>query len=255
MAAVLTPRLAAPALLGLAVIAAGCSAADEHAADAPVTTASAAPVKPKERATPPLSASPSATPDDVHPTAAPAQRLEAGAVADGTSATVSGDGPAEITFVRDGDIAVVVDVDCSACTGPTMLTAPDRVSPLDEADGAMRGSYLVDVFAHTTPEQSVWLLAEGEWTVELSSWNDLPSTTGAVEGSGSTVLLLTDDLPSSVITWAPAHDDDVLQARYFGATEEHALVFGDSAAFSERMEIRRPGVLAIATDGEWSVEP
>jgi hypothetical protein len=199
--------------------------------------------------------SPSASVENVRPTAAPSQSVEAGTVANGTDATVSGEGSAEITFIRDGDIAVVVGLDCSACSGPTVLTGPDRMQPFEESEGPAEGSYLVDVFSDSAPEQSLWLVADGEWTIDLMSWNDLPPTTGAVEGTGSTVVYLVDDSRSSRVMWEPASADDSFQGRMFGESEEDSFMFGDTEAFSEVIKIRRPGVLAIATDGAWKVEP
>jgi hypothetical protein len=191
----------------------------------------------------------------VRPTAPPAQSLDAGTVGDGVPAGVSGEGPAEITFVREGATAIVVSLECSACEGPTVLTAPGRMSPLDEEEGPIEGSYLVDVFEDTDPEQSLWLTTEGEWTVELASWNDLPLVSGGVEGTGSTVIFFGDDAASSLVTWKPEDGEDVFQARFFGVDREDAFMFGDSVEFSDEIEFQRPGVIAITTDGSWSIEP
>lgn len=191
----------------------------------------------------------------MRPTAAPEQRIEAGTVGDGTSASATGEGSAEITFVREGKLAIVVALDCGRCAGPTVLTAPERSTPLGEADGALAGSFLVDVTTDSDPEQSLWLQADGEWTIELLSWNDLPLTEGAVEGTGSTVIFFNGDSATSHVTWSPAHDTDMFQGRYFGVDVEDAYFFGDTEAFSEDIKMGLPGVLAIMTDGEWSVTP
>lgn len=189
------------------------------------------------------------------PTAPPAQSLAAGTVAEGSSAGISGEGSAEITFVRGGEFAVVIALDCAECVGPTVITAPGRMSPYGESEGSLQGSYLADVFEGSEPEQSLWLVADGAWTLEMSSWNDLPPQTGVVKGEGSQVLLLAGESPSSLVTWEPATASDSFQGRYFGSSRVDALTFGDTAAFSEGFEMQRPGVIAITTDGTWSIEP
>lgn len=205
------------------------------------------------------SPAPSPTPSDAEEPL-PDQQLHAGVVGDGVPATLGGTGPAVVGFTRQGDIAVVVDLDCSACQGPVEVTQPDRSSPWGEGVAPFRGAYLVDIFKDTAPEQVVVVRAEGSWTVTLQSWNDLAPVTGAQQGTGSTVLFLGDTASGIQVTYTPAGPDDRFSGRAFSAVEvgptgPESVLFGDDAAFTETYELAFPGVLAITTDGTWAVTP
>jgi hypothetical protein len=161
-----------------------------------------------------------------------------------------------VTYTRAGEFAVVIVLDCSACAAgaaPTVLTGPGRMTPYDEAPGPLAGSYLMDVFVGSAPEQSVWLQADGPWSIRFESWNDLPSTTGPQSGTGSAVLRMADQGTGAEVTWAPAGPDDVFSGRFFGVGDQK--VFGNDEAFTETVELPMPGIFAIRTDGTWSVTP
>ncbi|MCP2283839.1 hypothetical protein APR04_002752 [Promicromonospora umidemergens] len=191
---------------------------------------------------------------DPRPTAAPARSVAAGTVAPGVPAVAEGRGNAEVTFERDGEFAVVVHLDCSGCSGATILTGPERGTPFGAADGVLTGSYLMDVFTGTDPEQSVWLVAKGPWSLRFESWNDLAPVTGKQAGEGSTVLALGDTASSIDVEFTPAGPDDMFAGRYFGVSGDSQM-FGDSVAFTDSYDVSLPGVLAITTNGSWAVTP
>ena len=189
------------------------------------------------------------------PTEPPAQAVDAGTVAAGAPATASGTGSAAVTFVRDGEFAVVVHLDCGDCAGTRAFMAPTEVTPYPGTLGEATGSYLMDVFEDSDPQQSIWLETPGDWSVRLESWNDLPPVTGAQQGTGSTVLRLDGTATSAEVSWTPAGPGDSFQGRYFGVTREASRMFGDSEAFTETFDLVLPGVLAVKTAGAWSVTP
>lgn len=165
-----------------------------------------------------------------------------------------GKGDAEVTFKRDGEFAVVVHLDCSTCSGTTVLTAPERMSPFGESDGALAGDYLMDVFKGSSAEQSVWLAADGPWSLRFESWNDLAPVSGKQSGEGSTVLALGDTASGIDVEFTPAGPDDQFSGRYFSVSGG-PRIFGDSEAFTDSYEVSLPGVLAITTNGSWTVTP
>ena len=189
------------------------------------------------------------------PTEPPAQAVDAGTVAAGAPATASGTGSAAVTFVRDGEFAVVVHLDCGDCAGTRAFMAPTEVTPYPGTLGEATGSYLMDVFEDSDPQQSIWLETPGDWSLRLESWNDLPPVTGAQQGTGSTVLRLDGTATSAEVSWTPAGPGDSFQGRYFGVTREASRMFGDSEAFTETFDLVLPGVLAVKTAGAWSVTP
>lgn len=208
--------------------------------------------------TPSATPTPTPTPTEEPP---PEQRLDAGTVSAGAPAAVSGTGAAVVSVVRDGEFGVVAHLDCSACTGHVVISAEGRGSAWGEGPAPLTGSYLVDVFKDSAPQQEVVVRAEGAWTLELQSWNDLPVATGVQQGTGATVLLLGDDASAVQLDYAPADADDSMLARVLSAvdlTEQgnpDMLALGDDVAFSERVEVRMPGVVVLGTRGTWTVTP
>jgi hypothetical protein len=183
-----------------------------------------------------------------------AQTVDAGVVAEGASATVSGNGPSNVTYQRQGEFAVVIGLDCSACTGAAVVTAPGRMSPLGEAAAPMRGSFLMDVFKEDPVNQTLIVKAEGPWTVDLQSWNDMPTVSGPQSGVGPVVLFFADDVSHVTVDYAPADAEDSFSGRVF-TTSATPHMFGDSVAFSEVVDADLPGVMAIKTRGTWTVTP
>jgi len=183
-----------------------------------------------------------------------AQTVDAGVVADGTSAAVSGSGPSNVSYERQGDFAVVIDLDCSACTGTTTVTAPGRMSPLGEASAPLRGSFLMDVFQDAPVNQMLIVKAEGPWTVTLQSWNDLPYVSGPQSGTGPAVLFFSDDVSHVTVDYAPAGTEDSFSGRVF-TVSDNTQAFGDTEAFSEVFDADLPGIMAIQTNGTWTVTP
>ncbi len=221
-------------------------------------TASDAPATPSPTRTQPPRiqdlVTPSPTPT-APPTAEPvAQTVDAGVVAEGSSATVSGAGPSNITYQRQGEFVVVIELDCSACTGATVVTAPGRMSPLGEAAAPMRGSFLMDVFKDDPVNQMLIVQAEGAWTVTLQSWNDVSYVSGPQSGTGPVVLFFSDDVSRVTVDYTPANADDSFSGRVF-TTSDTPQMFGDSVAFSEVFDADLPGIMAIKTQGTWTVTP
>ncbi|GAA1984707.1 hypothetical protein GCM10009718_22620 [Isoptericola halotolerans] len=252
----------AASLVVLALLTGGCGtdvdgggAPDGGSSQTPVAGAEASAEPSPEPTAEPEVEEPEEEPAPERPTAPPEKSVAAGTVAEGSAATAEGKGDAEVTFERDGEFAVVVELDCARCEGPTVLTGPDRMTPFGEADGALTGEYLMDVFQDSEPEQSLWVAADGPWSLRLSSWNDLTPEPGPWSGSGSTVIFLGGDAETAEVSWTPAGAGDSFQGRYFGTEEAAARMFGDSEEFTDDIELAQPGVLAITTDGEWSITP
>ncbi|MDR7385331.1 hypothetical protein [Promicromonospora iranensis] len=256
------PTVAALAAAFLVAVAStACAAAEGPATGASPSARTATPSEPAppradvtpEAPAPEAEPTPEPTPD-LRPTEAPARSVAAGTVAEGAPAAAEGRGSAEVTFERDGEFAVVVHLDCSACSGATVLTGPDRGTPFGAADGALAGDYLMDVFKGGDPEQAVWLAAEGPWSLRFESWNDLAPVTGEQSGDGSKVLAFGDTATRLDVEFAPAGPDDSFAGRYFSVSGS-PRVFGDSVAFTDSYDVSLPGVLAITTNGSWTVTP
>ncbi|WP_217615604.1 hypothetical protein [Cellulomonas sp. GbtcB1] len=212
-------------------------------------------------AAPAPSATPAPAPSPTPSTGPERPLLNAGTVAEGAPVTVSGEGPARIAVVRDGDFGVVAQLDCAACTGDVVLTSDGRMSPWGAGPAPLTGTYLVDVLEGTDAKQGFLLDAVGPWTLTFSSWNELPVLTGPQQGTGAAVLLLGDTASGARIDYTPAGPDDSLLARVVSAvdvdpaTGPASLVLGGDEALSETADVALPGVVALSTNGTWTVTP
>ncbi|WP_157510023.1 hypothetical protein [Frondihabitans sp. Leaf304] len=230
----------------------GCSATGGQGSSAPSSspTVSAEPPSPTPTPTP----TPSATPTTPAVTQPVAKTVKAGVVASGVTATASGTGPMNVSYERKGEFAVVVALNCSACRGVATVTAAGRMSPFGRAAAPLRGSFLMDVFKNDPVKQTFIVDAQGSWTVTLQSWNDLPTVSGAQSGTGPAVLFFSDDVSRLKVDFRPAKAGESFSGRAF-TTSDKPLLFGESGAFSKTFEVDLPGVLAIQTNGTWTVTP
>ncbi|WP_420365249.1 hypothetical protein AAEP80_17065 [Curtobacterium sp. L3-7] len=203
-----------------------------------------------------LTPTPTPTPTATTPAIAQAlpDTVDAGTVSGGVSATASGTGSSNVAFHADGDFAVVVELDCSSCTGTATVTAPGRMSPFGRATAPLRGSFLTGVLQSDSPDQTIIVEADGPWTVTLRSWNDLPYVSGSQSGSGPAVLFFSDDVSHVTVDYRPSGPDDSFSGRVF-TTSANPQLFGNTGAFTESFDVDLPGVMAIQTNGTWTVTP
>jgi len=151
-------------IMAAVLLVSGCSGGDTDAKPSATRTQSPTPTPTVEEV---------ATPTPTATTPAVEQPLDvtvdAGVVADGITATASGNGPSNVTYQRQGELAVVISLDCSACTGPTKVTAPGRMSPFGESPQPLSGKFLMDVFLDDPVNAMFIVQAEGPWTVTMKS--------------------------------------------------------------------------------------
>jgi hypothetical protein len=186
----------------------------------------------------------------------PAKTLDAGTVSDARAATASGSGDTAVGYTVQGDLAAVVTVDCSACTGPVSITGEKRASPFGTVSKGGSDSYLMSPMKSTDADQQVWVQADGPWKLTISSWNTVPREKGTVRGKGSRVFWVDGNHTSAVLEWKRSRPGDKVQARYFRAGVNQPLIFGsDDPTYRERQEITTPGVLSVQTEGEWTFRP
>lgn len=249
-----TTTAAAGVVAALVLLVTGCAslpvggpATDPTDAAAPRRTA---PASPRPTATP--TPTPTATTPPVAELVG--VTLDAGDVGEGAPATVSGTGPSDVAFHVRGDFAVVMDLDCSRCTGTATVTAPGRMTPFGEATAPLRASFLTGVMQADPAEQMLIVQADGPWSMTMRSWNDLTTVSGPQSGTGPAVLFFSDDVAHVQVDYTPADGDDRFAARVF-TTSDRTRLFGDTEAFSDTFDADLPGVVAISTNGSWSVRP
>lgn len=242
-------------LMPLLVLSA-CATQTENTESESARPTSASPSAPATSLTPVASEEPS-DPTTAWPTVGPEQQVDAGTVTSESSATATGDGDATVTFKRDGNFAMVVDVDCGECRNTEIFAAPSggpggaTPNPL----GKSSGSFLIDVYESTDADRAIWIETPGAWSVEIKSWNTIPTATLPQEGVGSVVMYLDGDTSKVQVTYQPANDEDSFQGRYFGVDDADSLVFGADEPIDEVYELAPPGILSIETEGSWTLTP
>ncbi|MGO3090177.1 MAG: hypothetical protein ACTII7_10900 [Galactobacter sp.] len=200
----------------------------------------------------------SSAPTHADPTFAtrPSKAVAAGQVSDAVTARAAGKGDTNVKYTVQGDLAAVVTVDCSTCTGPVTITGPQRVAAFGTVPKGGSGSYLMSPMKNQSATQEVWVQARGPWKLTVSSWNTVPRESGTVHGKGSRVFWVDGKHTSAVLEWKRSRPGDKVQARYFQADTNQPLMFGsDDPTYKERQEITTPGVMSIQTEGEWTFTP
>lgn len=190
----------------------------------------------------------------------PEQRVAAGPVDAGAPATVTGTGPAVVTFTRAGESGTVGRLDCTACTGPFELTAADRAdTPWASGTAPLAGDFLVDPLADDATDRELVVTAQGSWSLTLLSWSDLPAATGPQQGSGPAVLRYADPADALVVSWTQHPGGTELYMRAVpeptGAGLPRNEVSGADSSTQLRTRTAMPGVLGIVGDGDWVVTP
>lgn len=190
------------------------------------------------------------------PAVAPDHRLDAGTTGPGSPAVVQGEGSATVAFTRAGG-QVVARLDCSACTGPVVVTGPGRSggSPYGSGTAPWSGTLMVDFLAVAPSE--VFVEAEGPWTLELLTTQDLEVSSGEVTGSGHAVLIV-GDVAGSVEVWCGAVPGERCSYAAMGLDGSGSSSLGGFDPGTEGadvLDVSMPGMVAIRTNGEWRVTP
>ena len=207
---------------------------------------------PKTAGTPQPTPSSAATPRVK--TEPPRKKISVDTVTENKAQTVSGSGSALLQLNRQGDFAIVMQLDCSKCKGTMNVTQPDRGSPLGEAKTPMKGAFLFGVTESEWDREAVVLTVNGTWKATFRSWNSLEPKTGRQSGRGSDVIYLADSYSEVIVDYKPKNKSDSFGARIFNS-KGSSRVFGNDEAFVESFESKFPGVIAITTNGKWTVEP
>lgn len=128
------------------------------------------------------------------------------------------------------------------------------MTPYGEGTAPIEASYLTAVFVDDAPKQSMQLKVTGRWKVTLLSWNELPVKTGRQSGRGSTVIFLGDHADGLAVTYRPSGSGDSFSGRLF-TTSSRPLIFGADEPLDEVYDTSLPGVIAIQTQGSWTLTP
>lgn len=235
------------------VLLAGCTAAGQPAA--PAATSTPAPIPRAQvtvRPTPTPTPVPSASPIPSRPTA-PRTVVDAGTVTNTTQRTATGSGAAEIRFREKGGFAIVVRLDCSRCRGPYLLTEAGRGTPHGEGRAPAERAYLIRQLV-ASQRGALLLTATGDWKITLLSWNELKPTSGRESGRGSDVVYLSDLGAGFRVNCRPADAADSCHVQAYNAAGDSRLV-GDDNSLTEDVGVALPAVVAIRTNGRWTLTP
>lgn len=184
----------------------------------------------------------------------PAPDADLGTVAPGRSAVATLSGSASVAFDAQGETALVAALDCSACSGPVEVTSPDAGSTWGTAAAPLTGQFLVDLSNAVVPDR-VQVSAEGDWTLTLSSPDDLPESGGPQSGTGPVVLRMADEGNHVRVEATSAGTGDDIRGRLVSAVGDDpmSLAVGADSELDQVYPVPMPGLVALDTDGSWTV--
>ncbi|GIG24705.1 hypothetical protein Cde04nite_09490 [Cellulomonas denverensis] len=184
----------------------------------------------------------------------PAPDADLGTVAPGRSATATLSGTASVGFEAPGETALVAALDCSACTGPVEVTSPGAGTTWGTAAAPLTGQFLVDLSNAVVPDR-VQVSADGDWTLTLSSPEDLPESGGPQSGTGPVVLRMADEGKHVRVEATSAGTGDDIHGRLVSAVGDDpmSLAVGADAELDQVYPVPMPGLVALDTDGSWTV--
>lgn len=177
----------------------------------------------------------------------------------GRPVRVQGSGNAEVAYHRMSEFATVVGFECANCTGD--LTVFNLGAAMPIVSGETIGEevaieWLIDTVHEPTPttDNSLLVRADGDWTLTLRSWHDLPVQTGRVDGRGSQVIRT--EAPRVRVSFAPLNSRDTLNVYSYRLRDREFRANECIGRFESRVVHLNDGeVLLVWARGEWSVEP
>lgn len=172
---------------------------------------------------------------------------------------VTGTTSAEIGYHRLGDFATVVDFECPDCQGN--LSVFNTGSELPIVSGELAGEpvsvqWLIDTVHEesTGPDNSLLVRAEGNWSLTLRSWHDLPVQSGRYLGRGSQVVRM--PVPRLRISFAPLNSRDSLNVYAYRISDREFRANACIGRFESQMfDLNGGDVLLIWARGEWTLQP
>lgn len=214
----------------------------------PATGACADPAAPST-----TSPAPEPTPEPEPPRTYP--RADAGVVAPGAPAQISGTGNTEVDYQRAGNIVTAYEFDCPDCKSGIRLYDRARGQELISLDSEpFADAWLLDRPMGNLPlTNSMVIEADGHWTLTVRHGADVPAAQDVESGRGPAMLNIPDG-STRRLTFSPYDEKDAM--RYYAVD----LGDGDTAQIdcSEggTVEIEnngKPYLLLLSTYGDWKL--
>lgn len=179
----------------------------------------------------------------------PDQELDLGSVQPGAPAAVTATGPAVLDLTAPTDArALVVDLDCSACSGQVAVRSVATDSTWGRGESPVTGQYLVDLGADADPR--LLIEAEGDWSVRVLAADDIPAASGRSDGTGPVVLRFTE--PGRHL-WMTADAEVTARAVPLSGAEQ-SRSFGADGGVEQTVELAGPVLVGLDTVGAWSAQ-
>lgn len=172
---------------------------------------------------------------------------------------VRGSGNAEVAYHRKGDFATVVTFECANCTGELNVFNTGAAMPIVSGEtigDQVEIEWLIDTVHELSqgPDNSLLVRADGDWTLRLRSWHDLPVASGRVEGRGSQVVRVAS--PQVRMSFAPLNSRDTLNVYAYRLDDRSFRANECIGRFESRVvDLQEGDVLLVWARGEWTIEP
>lgn len=188
----------------------------------------------------------------------PASRKNVGTITQGRATTHRGEGDQAVSYQVGGPFAVVVELDCSTCTGTVRLNTAKRPgSPWFEGPAPTRTVALENVFA-SAKKTTVIVRATGTWSLKLSSWNDTPFRPGTRSGEGAAIVKIAGPSTGLRVRTTPKKGESMMLRFYEASpagTSGGTRVLAGDEPLDEVIDISTPALVAVNGRGSWSFEP
>ncbi|WP_018156336.1 hypothetical protein [Demetria terragena] len=184
----------------------------------------------------------------------PKKKRDVGTVRDGAPLTVQGAGDEAVSYDTGGDRAVVVELNCSKCSGPVLLTEASRYEPWFEGTGPAKTTQLESI-SERDDEKQLIVRAKGSWTLRLTSWNDLPIKPGPQSGKNDAVMIMSGPGKSIRLRATPSKGEALHFRIYHAPDTKKSRLIGGDEPLNESVDISLPAVVAVRGLGSWTLEP
>ncbi len=162
----------------------------------------------------------------------------------------TGKGDDVVTIKKDSGPGIVT-FECPRCSGNTVLQSDGRDSLLVNTIGSYSGRHLIDA-TDGSVTSTLTVKATGSWKITVAS--GLASAQRAesnANGHGDDVVLLTGKISKAAITNKGGNSNFVVQV--YDSSGIPDLAVNTIGGYSSTVPIHGPAVLAITSNGDWTV--
>lgn len=172
-----------------------------------------------------------------------------------TSLTVTGTESTVVEFEREGVMSALWTLDCPDCVGPVVVKLADPDLFMWNMEGPVSDSswiapvYIADI-------NSLTVEADGEWTIEFTSWSTLTEEAGDITGHGPRAFTVDPSTTSITVTYTETFPGDVLNLAAWKSTTFNSIPASTLVGSgTQTFDLEEPHTVFINAPGDWVATP